>query len=111
MLQVIDRQSRCDCGVLGRTLDKNLSTYTHTGMGSKNISISEDAYMRLRRARRHPRESFSEVIRRGDWGSTKPSAQSWLENMAAVPEVSDAILDRLEADQQNDQAPKDKWSC
>lgn len=67
--------------------------------------------MRLRRARRHPRESFSQVIRRGEWGASAATARSWLENMDSVPEVSEGILDVLEADQQNDQPPKDKWSC
>lgn len=81
------------------------------GMSSKNISITEDAYMRLRRARRHPRESFSQVINRGEWGASAATARSWLENMDSVPEVSEGILDVLEADQQNDLPPKDKWSC
>jgi hypothetical protein len=67
--------------------------------------------MRLRRARRHPRESFSQVISRGEWGASTATARSWLENMDSVPEVSEGILDALEADQQNDQPPKDKWSC
>lgn len=80
-------------------------------MGSKNISISEDAYLRLRRARRHPRESFSQVIQRGKWDERSPTAQSWLENMEAVPEVSEAILDSLDANQRTDRPPKDKWSC
>ncbi len=37
--------------------------YTDAEMGYKNISISEDVYRRLRRAKRG-NESFSEVIRR-----------------------------------------------
>ena len=92
-------------------LDNGLCTHTNIGMASKNISITEDAYMRLRRARRHPRESFSEVIRRGEWGASAMTARSWLENMDSVPEVSEEVLGALEADQQNDQPPKDKWSC
>ncbi len=80
-------------------------------MGSKNISISEDVYLRLRRARRHPRESFSEVIRRGHWDDGEPTARAWLDNFEAAPVVSDAVLDALEADQNADRPPEDKWSC
>lgn len=81
------------------------------GMGSKNISISEDAYRLLRRARRHPRESFSEVIRRGHWDDEVPTARTWLEAFGAVPRVPETILDELEADQATDRPPEDKWSC
>ncbi len=81
------------------------------GMGSKNISISEDAYLRLRQARRHPRESFSEVIRRGRWDDEVPTAQAWLEPFGSAPIVSDEVLDELEANQRADTPPEDKWSC
>lgn len=91
-------------------LDKTVFTHTHTSMGSKNISISEEAYLRLRRARRHPRESFSQVIHRGKWDDGSSTARSWLENMEAAPEVSDSVLDSLEANQRADQPPGDKWS-
>lgn len=67
--------------------------------------------MRLRRARLHPRESFSQVIRRGKWDQPQSTAQSWLDAMKAVPEVSDGILDTLEANQRADPPPEDKWSC
>jgi len=80
------------------------------GMGSRNISISADAYARLRRARRHPRESFSQVIRRGRWDSELPTAESWLVNMGDVPPVEEGVLEDLEHDQQSDQLPEDKWT-
>lgn len=78
-------------------------------MGSKNISISEDAYMRLRRARRHPRESFSDVIQRGHWENSNPSAQNWLTSFTDAPHVEDAILQELEDNQRADAPPVDKW--
>jgi len=81
------------------------------GMGSKNISISDDAYLRLRRVRRHPRESFSQVIRRGRWDDETPTAASWLAGFDEAPEVSDDVLDALENDQKTDRPPEDKWSC
>lgn len=80
------------------------------GMGSKNVSISEDAYLILRRARRHPGESFSQVIRRGHWDSTTPIARSWLDSFQKTPIVSDAVLDDWEAAQNEDTPPKDKWA-
>ena len=80
-------------------------------MASKNISISEDAYLRLRRARRHARESFSEVIRRGHWDSESPTAQTWLDHFGELPPVTDAVLDELESNQRSDLPPEDKWSC
>jgi len=36
-------------------------------MATKTISLSLDAYERLRAARQHPRESFSSVLRRARW--------------------------------------------
>jgi hypothetical protein len=79
-------------------------------MSSKNISITADAYARLRRARKHPGESFSQVIRRGKWDTDAPTAQAWLANMDCAPIVEASVLDGLERDQQNDAAPKDKWT-
>lgn len=36
-------------------------------MSFKTISLSEDAYMILKKAKRSPRESFTEVVRRASW--------------------------------------------
>ena len=80
-------------------------------MGSKNISISEDAYLRLRRARRHPRESFSQVIRRSRWDNKPATSGSWLDAFDQAPVVSDEVLEALESNQKADQPPEDKWSC
>lgn len=80
-------------------------------MGSRNISISDDAYLRLRRARRHPRESFSQVIRRGHWEDSEATARTWLDAFDAVPQVAESVLEELEANQKVDRPPQDKWSC
>jgi len=90
---------------------KTSHTHTHMTMGTKNISISDDVYLRLRRARRHPRESFSQVIRRGHWEDDNPTAQAWLDSFDDVPHVAETILDELEANQKTDRLPEDKWSC
>lgn len=80
-------------------------------MGSRNISLSEDAYLLLRRARRHSKESFSQVIRRGRWDESAPTAGSFLAAFDDAPVVSDEVLEAWEADQAADQPPEDKWSC
>ena len=36
-------------------------------MGFKTISLSEEAYRILKKAKRSPRESFTEVVRRATW--------------------------------------------
>ena len=36
-------------------------------MSFKTISLSEDAYKILKKAKRSPRESFTEVVRRATW--------------------------------------------
>ncbi|HEX4953959.1 MAG TPA: antitoxin VapB family protein [Thermoanaerobaculia bacterium] len=36
-------------------------------MATKTISLRLDAYLHLKKARRHPQESFSEVVLRAEW--------------------------------------------
>ena len=64
-------------------------------MATMTISIDSEAFRRLRKARKHPRESFSQVIHRGHWeeGAT---AQSWVENFDEVPPVEESIIEELE---------------
>lgn len=79
-------------------------------MATKTISIDSEAYRRLRKARKHPRESFSQVIRRGHWEEEGATARSWLESFGEVPEVDEAELETLEANQKADKPPQDKWA-
>jgi predicted CopG family antitoxin len=79
-------------------------------MATKTISIDSEAYRRLRKARKHPRESFSQVIRRGHWEEKGATAQSWLESAGEVPIVEDAVMQALEAVQSDDQPPRDRWA-
>ncbi len=79
-------------------------------MATKTISIDDKAYQRLRKARKHPRESFSQVIRRGRWEEKGARAQSWVESFDEVPDVEDSVMDELEAIQKRDEPPKDKWA-
>jgi hypothetical protein len=41
-------------------------------MATKTLSVDDEAYERLRRARLHPKESFSKVIKRAKWETGRP---------------------------------------
>lgn len=86
-----------------------LHTCMHVCMATKTISIDLDAYERLRRARRSPEESFSQVIKRAQWPDDSRSAASLLEALDTVPVADSATLDRLEAAQKADNPPEDLW--
>lgn len=75
-------------------------------MATKTISIDLEAYERLRRARRRPDESFSQVIKRGRWDTPRSTASSLLGVLDAAPRVPDRVLDRLEAAQETDRPPR-----
>ena len=80
-------------------------------MGSKTISVKDEAYERLRAARRYPGESFSEVVLRARWPEDTISARE-LRELARVrgARFSDAHLDRIEALKRLDSPPEDKWA-
>jgi len=71
-------------------------------MAIKTISLELDAYEKLRRAKRSPRESFSSVVRRARWDDVPPTAGALLQELRALcsqhPEVllDPATLDALE---------------
>lgn len=77
-------------------------------MGRKTVSVDEEAYLRLVRARRYARESFSMVIKRASWDGGPPRCGDLLRR--ASGEVSDDVLDRLEEAQDADTPPPDKWN-
>jgi len=80
-------------------------------MATKTISVRLDAYERLRRARRQPDESFSEVILRATWPDVGTTAAMMLERLrTAGPFLSERALERLEEAQAADLPPEDKWS-
>ena len=78
-------------------------------MATKTISIDLEAYERLRRARRMPSESFSKVIKRAEWPVQPRTAGALLSAMAKIAPVDEAIIDRLDAAQEQDCPPEDPW--
>ncbi len=79
----------------------------HLCMATKTLSVDEEAYLRLIRARKHARESFSKVIKRANWDDGPPRCGDLLNR--ACGEVTDNTLDILEAAQATDLQPQDKW--
>jgi hypothetical protein len=47
-------------------------------MGTKTISLKDEAYKRLKAARRYPDESFSEVVLRATWAEDTITAKGFL---------------------------------
>jgi hypothetical protein len=78
-------------------------------MATKTISVDIEAYERLRRARRNPRESFSQVIKRATWPTPPRTSGSFLEALERAPVIDAADLDRLDAAQASDAPPGDPW--
>ena len=52
-------------------------------MSFKTISLSEDAYKILKKAKRSPRESFTEVVRRASWDEPAETMGEALELLEA----------------------------
>ena len=80
-------------------------------MATKTISLKEEAYNRLRAARRYREESFSEVVMRATWPEDTITGRALLDLLSArrVHLRADQ-LDRIEELNQRDQPPEDKWA-
>jgi predicted CopG family antitoxin len=79
-------------------------------MATKTVSLKEEAYRRLKAARRYPGESFSEVVLRATWPEDTLSARDLLGNYRRGRYFSDEELDRIEALKRAQQPPEDKWA-
>ncbi len=82
----------------------------HLCMATKTLSVDLEAYERLSRARKHPKESFSQVIRRAIWADNAKSGRRILELMATTEPATEDVIARLEAAQANDLPPDDPWT-
>ena len=79
-------------------------------MATKTISLRLDAYQRLRRARRTPDESFSEVVLRAEWPDLALAAKELRARYDRDgPFLSEAERQRIEDACAADTPPEDKW--
>lgn len=79
-------------------------------MATKTISVDMEAYERLCRARRSPRESFSKVIKRATWERDEQTAASMLRSSEALPLIDEDALAALDRGQREDNPPEDPWA-
>jgi hypothetical protein len=80
-------------------------------MGTKTISLKDEAYERLRAARRYPGESFSEVVLRATWPEDTVTAGALLAILRRQsPRFTQEALDRIEASKRDALPPEDKWA-
>lgn len=82
-----------------------------THVGTKNVSLKDEAYDRLKAARRYPDESFSEVVLRAAWPEDTVTASAFLAllgNRRAHFRADE--LDRTAALKAGDRPAEDKWA-
>ena len=80
-------------------------------MATKTISLSLDAYDRLRRHRQAPSESFSHVVLRARWMEETVTAGELLALWHDKPPLlTEDESKSIEAVKQADRPPEDKWS-
>jgi len=80
-------------------------------MATKTISLSLEAYEKLRRARRYRGESFSEVVLRASWPEETTTGADLLARYRETgPFFMEAELARVEGLKRDDRPPEDKWA-
>jgi predicted CopG family antitoxin len=80
-------------------------------MATKTISLKIEAYERLRRARRSPEESFSDVVLRATWPVETVNGQELLGLYRSRGSLlSEEEIERVEQLNKLDEAPVDKWA-
>jgi len=79
-------------------------------MATKTISLRLEAYERLRRARRRPDESFSEVVMRARWSDEPTTAGQYLAHVRERGPLYDAAgVEAVEELTATDRPAEDKW--
>ena len=89
-------------------VDRRTISCIYLCMGTKTLSVDEEAYRALVRARRHRGESFSKVIKRAKWDDGPKRCGNLLARASGT--VSEATLAVLVSAQENDLPPEDKWN-
>ena len=80
-------------------------------MATKTVSITVDAYEKLRSARRYPSESFTQVILRATWPEDTITAAELLSRLDNTPAPFTAEeLDAIERAKTEKREPEDKWT-
>jgi len=80
-------------------------------MATKTISLKLKAWERLRRARRSPDESFSEVVMRAHWPEVGITAAELLTLYGTEgARLSAEALDQIDEADAADEPPEDKWT-
>lgn len=80
-------------------------------MATKTVSLTVEAYERLRRARRAPGESFTDVVLRARWPEQTITGRELLErSRTRGPMLPESLLDEAELVSAEDRPPEDKWS-
>ena len=80
-------------------------------MGTKTISLKDEAYERLRTARRYPGESFSEIVLRATWPEDTVTGRTLLGLLrGSHPRLSEDALSRAERGKREALLPEDKWA-
>jgi predicted CopG family antitoxin len=80
-------------------------------MATRTISLKEEAYRRLKAARRYPSESFSEVVLRANWPEDTITGRGLLElHVSGRAIFRNDELDRIEELKARDLPPEDKWA-
>ena len=79
-------------------------------MATRTISLREEAYERLRQARRAPNESFSDVVMRAVWPDAPLAAGVFLRLLKERGSLYSATeLDAVDEAACSDAPPADKW--
>ena len=79
-------------------------------MATKTISLKLEAYERLRRARRTPDESFSDVVMRAEWPEVGISGRELRTAYGGGPFLRADEVDRIEGALAADAPPEEKWA-
>jgi len=80
-------------------------------MATKTISITDEAYARLRARRKGRHDSFSRVIMRAHWEDHALTAGELLDSLLDAPRFySDEELDEIERAKRMSPVPEDKWN-